>query len=209
MFDQQVSDKFWKSQKQYPNFGDVRSRWAYDLVAVTSFVPDIGTLCDLGCGTGILAALLCQVYPITLVELYDIADTLLQIATHRIQWHATAKSEVVSWDEFIGTSADLTLMMGVLPYMQDTQVNTVLSRIHSKYVILRSGCPADDRIEINKVSTELGAQYSAIYRPVTEIARHIEQYFDIKDIRPAWPKALDSRFGNTQTLFLCTHKQGQ
>lgn len=205
MFNQQVSDTFWKSQKQYPNYGDIKQRWAHDLLSITKYVPSISKLRDIGCGTGALSAMVCALYGVSDVHLYDISTDLMVIARDSTPEHTQAHLNIASWDEVDYPGTDCCLMMGVLPYMTDDQARRILSQAREKHLILRTPC-AQSHEEINKFSENLGSDYSAIYRTVAEVRNLVTPYFATSSVFHSWPRNIDSKFGTRQVTFICTQR---
>jgi len=204
MFNAQTSNTFWVKQIDYPNYGPIRQRWAHDLQTVIQFVDRADTLSDIGCGTGVLSGMLCVACGFTVVHLYDIAPNLLLQAYGNMPNKVKCLPCLADWDQIPECSTDVCIMMGVTPYMSDSQLMALLGKIQSHTLILRAPC-ASNRQEIDTYSQNLGDNYSAIYRTRQEMIDFLFPAFKILDVDYSWPEDIDSKFGTRQSTFVCRH----
>lgn len=114
-------------------------------------------------------------------------------------------SDIKEWDLEEGVhpqaeSSDTVLLMGVLPYLSDDTIVSLMDSCKDKKIIIRT--PIGNGEHICKES--LGGEYEAIYRTWHETVTLLNSHHQMIFHGRFYPKHLESEFGTEQTLFVVT-----
>jgi len=209
---QRVSNAFWSGRPaSYPNYGSTKKRRLHEinyvLQQLQSLDGSLGSLVDIGCGTGSTVTCLQELTDISSYYCYDISSGMLSTLDTRSLRGATIHSNIVDLANlpagFSFPKADVTICFGVFQYLSDEVVSKLLRNINSRSLLIRDACymPHEGRQVINTYSEQLSAQYACRYRTVTEYLQlccDTDSGWHLKDLRRAFPDSIESNFGSKQ-----------
>jgi SAM-dependent methyltransferase len=202
-----VAKAFWHGLKSYPSYPFLKERRLVEIAYILRSIPsEAESLLDFGCGDGSTLVLLRELSSIKELWGLDLSERLIEIGKTKLGNTASlAVADFTEVEEIPPT--DITLSLGVLPYIFDLELaRRYLALIGSRRLILRSPCSVEGRIEINKYSEDLGAQYAAVYRTLEEIEELLTDRFDILSVERAYPDEIESKYGTKQFFFVCEQK---
>ena len=203
-----VSRDFWKKQDFYPTYGKViKKRRLHEVSILTDWIwknsPRL--VADIGCGNGSTATILQELTDVEIFYCYDISPGMLDKIDTSGKRTATINTQPLDlcgeYLDFVLT--DLTTVLGVNMYLTDEQIVRMMTRIHSKTVILRDPTSLVHE-EINKYSEGLKSDYSATYRTVDEYTELYESAgWKVSKVFRAFPDEIESEFGTKQYFWIC------
>lgn len=200
----ETAKNFWVNQTYYPSYPFIKERRKYELDFLLNNIPhNAKSLLDLGCGNGSTTILLRETTYIKDFYCYDISPAMLStIGGNRdSQVHPFAFD--VNSEELEFPVVDVSICMNMFPYVfSDEKINEIVGSIKSDLFITRISCD-DERIEINKFSDDLGHNYSAIYRTLTEYKDIFKKHYAEVNITRAFPDTIESNYTNKQYFFIC------
>jgi SAM-dependent methyltransferase len=175
-----------------------------DLKYVSDHLAGHKTVYDLGCGTGQ-----------TMFTLHEMADSNIFygcdvnagfVADIQRKARSFPRIGSVVAGNFLAKDfivrADLCLCLGVLNYvLDDTELHRLLTRIRSKTIIFRTPCSVEATdIRVDNGSVGTAGQYVSQYRTLPNLLRIVGSVFAVKNVRRAWPDALESKYGTKQFI---------
>ena len=143
---------------------------------------------------------------VTVLYGYDLSESLISVAQKKL-----GDSAVLKNIDFLQSDAlpevDVALSLGVLPYLfTEDALTKYLNLIQCKRLIVRTPCALDQNVVINKYSQELGADYAAIYRTVSEVEAILSSRFVLRSTERSYPNNIESKYGTKQYYFVCDAK---
>jgi SAM-dependent methyltransferase len=187
---------FWKNCVAYPKFGSNLRRF-YELQYL---VPRIkgDSLLDLGCGDGILSALLLDTTEIKRVYGLDVSSNLLGLVDERIIQVGWDLRKGFSLVRDIFPKVDTTIMSSVIQYiLEDVVFDEILRDLKTKTIFIKSPFCRKDKT-INKNKSGVGDRYVSRYRKLDEVIYMVNEHFKVTDVCRAYPDEIESKFGSLQ-----------
>lgn len=190
-----IANNFWKNCSKYPEYAaDIKLRRFYELKYL---IPKLSgdSILDLGCGDGALLNCLIFLTNFKRYYGYDLSANLLENLNPMIE-----RSVYDCYDPVTLPKVDVTIFAGVLPYLfEDDIVIKLFSAMRTNTLFLRTTCTLKQESEfINKFSEELKENYSAIYRPLSQVLNLIQSKFKIESVDRVYPNNIESKFGTKQ-----------
>lgn len=154
----------------------VRDETRREAELILSSVPNSNecSLVDIGCGDGRLLGEISNQFRTTTGV--DYVDQLLKLARNRFS-SLSLQPELIVEDVTVfrqNRSFDVFLLSGIIPYLDDLQLSSMLNNINSMATessrcLVRNSVSLGKRINVvNQYSPELGTTYTAYYRTVSE-----------------------------------------
>lgn len=204
-----VSLNFWMSKKKYPNYPNIMKRRLIDTNVVVEKLTNEKSITDIGCGEGSILLSLREFTELQTFEAYDLSEGLLHILIDKWGNYPglfTYEKNLIDINRSITT--DVSLALGSFPYIfNDNDLLKILSMIKSDVFIVRAPCTLNDKDEIiNKFSVELGENYSAIYRTVSNYENLLSKYFFVHEVSRAYTDDIESIYGTKHYFFICRRR---
>lgn len=205
-----IAKKFWKQQKQYPNYPNTKERRIIDINFVIDNIETIASkggyiesVLDLGCADGYLLFALNEKTNIKNFYGYDISKKLLPKSTEDIKFKLCDFTKIKKYPK-----VDMSLSMGMFPYIfENNDLYNIISKIKSKMLLVRSPCTLKSQDEyINKYSKELKNNYSCVYRTCEKYIDIFKKFYINVDITKAYPDNIESKYGTKHYYFVCKGK---
>ena len=195
----ETAKQFWQSQTTYPKYGNIKNRRLHELNYLVPKLKDVKSLLDLGCGDGALINCLHHLTDIEKYYGYDIADNLMKGTKAELKHYDCSQAGTLPAVDFI-------VFAGVIPYLEDDEVDNVLQRIAlaTRKLYIKAPCSMDKPERISKFSDKLQANYESYYRTIPQMIELISKHFKISDVSRAYPDEIESEFGTKQIIFLCS-----
>ena len=204
----ETAEKFWKTRTEYPPVIYNSQRRYLDLGLILKHVDGANSILDIGCGEGHLLLMLRELTEIEIYIGYDLSQIFINNMKKR--WGDCTKLQVRAMN-FLETGkfqlADMCTCMGVMPYISDTGLKYMLSKIRSVWFICRAPCSMNNRIEVDKFSENYNDNYAAIYRTLPEYISILSDFFNIESIGRCYPDEIESKYGTKQFYFVCEKKE--
>jgi len=206
MNETKVALDFWGKRTQYPNYPNTKQRRLLDVNFVVANGGNPSTILDLGCADGYLLIALREFTTASKFYGYDISKDLLRKL--RLRWGNIKELETRVYDftkDKDYPQTDLVLSMGSFSYIfKDEELHTLLRNVKSDLLIVRASCTLNKEDEIiNKFSEDLGENYAAIYRTVSNYKSILSKHFIVSEISRAYPDKIESKYGTKHFFFVC------
>lgn len=204
----ETAKNFWLCANKYPEYPFKEEKLRHMLNFIMRRNYWLETICDVGCGDGHLARILYEIYRPRHMHLCDLNTKWVnQLQDHFIDKSVTVdRVDLLSWVQYSLPTADLTLFMGVLPYIfDDDKAVGVLKQLHGKRIYVQTACSVrKEDISVHGFHEEMNKRYAALYR-TTE---HVEALLTAADMRMAgayraYPDKIDSSSDTKQIWFYC------
>ena len=206
MNETKVALDFWKNIKQYPGYPNTLQRRLIDVNFVVEKLSGVKSILDLGCGDGAMLLALREFTEIDTFYGYDISSNLIEKLLNKWGKSNGLSVEIINLITIEKLpKTDVTLSMGSFSYIfKDEELHKLLRNIKSDLLIVRASCTLnkDDEI-INKFSDDLGKNYAAIYRTVSNYKSILSEHFIVSQISRAYPDEIESYYGTKHFFFVC------
>lgn len=201
----ETAKKFWQESKQYPAYGNIKQRRFYELDFILPYLNFHQTkkVLDLGCGDGALIKCLKELTDVESFYAYDFSAELMR---GLLNIPGVFPSVYDCYEPEPLPEVDMTIMAGLIQYLDDEALDKLLSLVKSP-VLIRTACSMEGKdIAIDKLSPKLGRQYASLYRTPHHTSDIISKHFTIKRMKYIYPPHLDSEFGTRQIYYYCVPK---
>jgi SAM-dependent methyltransferase len=201
-----VALNFWKNRKQYPNYPHTLQRRLIDVNFVVEKLSGVKSILDLGCGEGAMLLALRGFTEIDTFYGYDISPNLIEKLLNEWGKSNGLSVEVINLITIEKLpETDVTLSMGSFSYIfKDEELHKLLRNVKSDLLIVRASCTLNKEDEvINKFSEDLGENYAAIYRTVSNYKSILSKHFIVSEISRAYPDEIESKYGTKHFFFVC------
>lgn len=202
-----VAAKFWHSQQDYPNYPNLAARRAHDLMEIKHMTKGITrpSFVDLGCGDGSLYREISNQIEIGYYYAFDYSQALLQKFKEQQPNQTNLKIEAIDLADCQSIpKADVTICLGVFPYIfDDKRITELIRLIPSPRIFVRAPCSvSEDSLLINDYSAALQSDYAALYRTQQQYIDCLEAAgVTITKSSRAYPDAIESPFGTKHFYF--------
>ena len=199
----EVAKKFWGTINDYPDYPHLLKRRFIDLSFILDYIGESKSILDIGCADCSMLILLRELT--TLENLYgvDISRKMMRISPE-------IKLDVIDVTKDVKfPKTDITICFGMFPYIFDKEhLNNIISNIKSDLFLVRAPCTLKEEDEyINKFSTELNKDYSAIYRKPSSYIKVFLRFFDNIRTMRSYPDELEGKYGTKHYYFICRKKE--
>jgi|688.fasta_scaffold12754_9 hypothetical protein len=204
MEESKISNNFWISKKEYPNYPFIKERRKYELDFLLENIPkDTNTLLDIGCGDGSTVILLRETTYIKDFYCYDIAEGLMSGNWGERDSKIIKKTVDFNIDRSLPVT-DVTISMNIFPCIFDDAVlDSIIGNIKSDIFLTRITCEHSERLTINKYSEDLSDHIASVYRTVEEYLEVLKKYYPYVEYRRSFPDKIESKYGTKQYFFIC------
>lgn len=189
----EASVKFWESQGDIDRLAKhwkYREKLPYDVCAILPHVLESRIIWDPAAGDDRVAEALRGVIP-------------APILSSDIKGYG---SRVEKWNLVNGIwpparEADTVLLLGVIQYLSDTELDGVLEMLKDRKVIVKTPCSPKD-LYICKNSEEMGGEYESYYRSFITTMGILSRYHRLIMHGDVYPARLESVYGTKQKIIV-------
>lgn len=195
----EVSKKFWTGINTYPDYPHLLKRRFLDLSFILKHSGYSNSILDVGCADCSMLILLKELTPMKHFFGIDISETMMR-KTSGLILKVCDVTQAIDFPE-----TDMTISFGMFPYIfDDKDLETILKNIKSDLLLARVPCTLKERDEyINKFSTELGKNYSSVYRTKDSYVKILSNFFNLEFVERSYPDEIEGKYNTKHYYFVC------